>query len=82
MSTGDRLRALWCWALFALCAAALWLLRLVERLVRSKPQYVFEYDTTTPCRGAGGYFSNWYCPRCGAVAVGAWPGYCEMGSEA
>ena len=26
MSAGDRLRALWCWALFALCAAALWLL--------------------------------------------------------
>jgi len=26
MSAGDRLRALWCWALFALCAAGLWLL--------------------------------------------------------
>jgi len=26
MTTGERLRALWCWLLFAVCAAGLWLL--------------------------------------------------------
>lgn len=35
MSAGDRLRALWCWALFALCAAGLWLLDIVVGDVRA-----------------------------------------------
>lgn len=73
------IRALWLTALAQVCAGALWFLRLVERLVQRKPQYVFEYDTTTEifrC-GAGGYFSNWYCPRCGAVCTEGVKHVCE-----
>lgn len=70
VSATTAVRALWITALAQVCAAALWLLRLVERLVQQrKPQYVFGCDTTTLCCGAGGYFSNWYCPHCGAVCT-------------
>jgi len=35
MTAWDKLRALWCWLLFAVCAAGLWLLDIVVGDVRA-----------------------------------------------